>query len=104
VRQPEDAKQPLIDEGDDVDDLLAPQRQTPRSRQLRTGRVFRPRCMRSLSGCGCTGDWCIWTAQGDVYGAANLAARVFGLAPPGAVVVSDSTEPLVRDAFELRAR
>jgi class 3 adenylate cyclase len=31
------------------------------------------------------------TAQDDVYGlAANLAARVSGLAPPGAVVVSDA--------------
>ena len=44
------------------------------------------------------------TAQDDVYGlAANLAARVSGLAPPGAVVVSDAVEPLVRDAFELEA-
>jgi class 3 adenylate cyclase len=39
-------------------------------------------------------------AQDDVYGlAANLAARVSGLAPPGAVVVSDAVEPLIRDAF-----
>ena len=31
------------------------------------------------------------TAQDDVYGlAANLAARVSGLAPPGAVVVSEA--------------
>ena len=45
------------------------------------------------------------TAQDDVYGlAANLAARVSGLAPPGTVVVSDAVEPLVRDAFELEAR
>ena len=45
------------------------------------------------------------TAQDDVYGlAANLAARVSGLAPPGAVVVSDAVEPLIRDAFELEAR
>ena len=45
------------------------------------------------------------TAQDDVYGlAANLAARVSGLAPPGAVVVSDAVEALVRDAFELAAR
>ncbi len=45
------------------------------------------------------------TAQDDVYGlAANLAARVSGLAPPGAVVVSDAVEALVRDAFELQAR
>ena len=44
------------------------------------------------------------TAQNDVYGlAANLAARMSGLAPPGAVVVSDPVEALVRDAFELRA-
>ena len=45
------------------------------------------------------------TAQDDVYGlAANLAARVSGLAPPGSVVVSDAVEPLVRSAFELEAR
>ena len=45
------------------------------------------------------------TAQDDVYGlAANLAARVSGLAPPGTVVVSDAVEPLIRDAFELQAR
>ena len=45
------------------------------------------------------------TAQDDVYGlAANLAARVSGLAPPGTVVVSDAVEPLVRNAFELEAR
>ena len=45
------------------------------------------------------------TAQDDVYGlAANLAARVSGLAPPGAVAVSDAVEALVRDAFELAAR
>ena len=44
------------------------------------------------------------TAQDDVYGlAANLAARVSGLAPPGAVVVSEAVEPLVRNAFELEA-
>ena len=44
------------------------------------------------------------TAQDDVYGlAANLAARVSGLAPPGTVVVSDAIEPLLRDAFELQA-
>ena len=36
------------------------------------------------------------TAQDDVYGlAANLAARVSGLAPPGTVVVSDAVEPLI---------
>ena len=45
------------------------------------------------------------TAQDDVYGlAANLAARVSSLAPPGAVVVSDAVEPLIRNAFELEAR
>ena len=44
------------------------------------------------------------TAQDDVYGlAANLAARVSGLAPPGTVVVSEAVAPLVRDAFELEA-
>ena len=45
------------------------------------------------------------TAQDDVYGlAANLAARVSGLAPPGAVVVSDAVEMLIRNDFELQAR
>jgi class 3 adenylate cyclase/tetratricopeptide (TPR) repeat protein len=45
------------------------------------------------------------TVQDDVYGlAANLAARVCGLAPPGAVVVSDAVEPLVRNDFELEGR
>ena len=45
------------------------------------------------------------TAQDDVYGlAANLAARVSGLAPPGAVVVSEAVAPLIRDGFELQAR
>ena len=40
--------------------------------------------------------------QDDVYGlAANLAARVGALAPPGAVVVSDAVEPLIRHAFEM---
>jgi class 3 adenylate cyclase/tetratricopeptide (TPR) repeat protein len=44
------------------------------------------------------------TAQDDVYGlAANLAARVSGLAPPGAVVVSDAVEVLIRNDFELEA-
>ena len=44
------------------------------------------------------------TAQDDVFGlAANMAARVSGLAPPGTVVVSDSVEPLVKDAFELES-
>jgi class 3 adenylate cyclase len=42
------------------------------------------------------------TAQGDVYGlAANLAARVSSLATPGAVVVSDAVERLIRNNFEL---
>jgi class 3 adenylate cyclase/tetratricopeptide (TPR) repeat protein len=45
------------------------------------------------------------TAQGEVYGlAANLAARVSALAPPGTVVVSDAIESLVRGSFELQAR
>ena len=35
--------------------------------------------------------------------AANLAARVSSLAPPGAVVVSDAVESLVRNTFELEA-
>ena len=44
------------------------------------------------------------TAQGDVYGlAANLAARVSSLATPGAVVVSDAVEMLIRNDFELEA-
>jgi len=45
------------------------------------------------------------TTQDDVYGlAANLAARVSGLAAPGTVVISDAVAPLVRDAFELEPR
>ena len=45
------------------------------------------------------------TAQDDVYGlAANLAARVSALAPPGAVVVSETVEPLIRGAFDLEVR
>ncbi|MUL82196.1 AAA family ATPase [Mycobacterium sp. CBMA247] len=41
-------------------------------------------------------------AHDDVYGlAANLAARVSGLAPPGAVVVSTAVESLVRNDFDL---
>jgi class 3 adenylate cyclase/tetratricopeptide (TPR) repeat protein len=45
------------------------------------------------------------TAQDDVYGlAANLAARVSGLAPPGSVVVSDTVEMLIRNDFELEPR
>lgn len=44
------------------------------------------------------------TAEGDVYGlAANLAARVSGLAAPGTVVVSDAVEPLIRKDFEMTA-
>lgn len=44
------------------------------------------------------------TAQDDVYGlAANLAARVSSLAPPGAVVVSDTVEALIRNDFEMEA-
>ncbi len=44
------------------------------------------------------------TESDDVYGlAANLAARVSSLAPPGAVVVSDAVESLVRNTFELEA-
>jgi len=45
------------------------------------------------------------TGQDDVYGlAANLAARVSGLAPPGSVVVSDAVAPLIRKVFELEPR
>jgi class 3 adenylate cyclase/tetratricopeptide (TPR) repeat protein len=45
------------------------------------------------------------TAQDDVYGfAANLAARVSSLAPPGTVVVSEAIETLVRKDFELQDR
>lgn len=45
------------------------------------------------------------TAQDDVYGlAANLAARLCGLADPGTVAVSDAVEPLISNAFELEAR
>jgi class 3 adenylate cyclase len=45
------------------------------------------------------------TAQDDVYGlAANLAARVSGLAPPGTVVVSDAVEVLIHNDFELEER
>jgi class 3 adenylate cyclase len=45
------------------------------------------------------------TAQDDVYGlAANLAARMCGLAEPGTVAVSDAIEPLIRYGFELAAR
>jgi len=42
------------------------------------------------------------TDQDDVYGfAANLTARLCGVAEPGTVAVSDSVAPLVRDSFEL---
>ena len=42
------------------------------------------------------------TAQNDVYGlGANLAARVSGLAPPGALVISDAVAPLIRNTFQL---
>lgn len=45
------------------------------------------------------------TANDDVYGlAANVAARVSGLASPGAVVVSESVALLIRNTFELEAR
>jgi class 3 adenylate cyclase len=43
------------------------------------------------------------TAQDDVYGlAANFAARVSGLAPPGTVVVSEAVARLIEEAFELQ--
>jgi Adenylate and Guanylate cyclase catalytic domain len=45
------------------------------------------------------------TEQDDVYGfAANLTARVSGLAEPGTVAVSDAVAPLVDDVFELATR
>ncbi|WP_239645737.1 adenylate/guanylate cyclase domain-containing protein [Mycobacterium sp. UM_CSW] len=45
------------------------------------------------------------TAQDDVYGlAANLAARLSGLAAPNSVVVSDPVAALVRSHFELEER
>ncbi len=44
-------------------------------------------------------------AQDDIYGlAANLAARVCSLAPPGSVVVSDVVASLVADAFDMERR
>jgi len=44
-------------------------------------------------------------AQDDVYGlAANLAARVCSLAPPGSVVVSDAAASLVSAAFDMERR
>ncbi len=43
-------------------------------------------------------------AQNDVYGlGANLAARVSGLASPGAVVISAAVAPLLGGTFELEA-
>jgi class 3 adenylate cyclase len=43
-------------------------------------------------------------AQGDFSGmAANVATGISGLAPPGAVVVSDAVETLIRNDFELQA-
>lgn len=45
------------------------------------------------------------TDQDDVYGfAANLTARLSGLAEPGTVAVSDAVAPLVRGSFELETR
>jgi class 3 adenylate cyclase/tetratricopeptide (TPR) repeat protein len=45
------------------------------------------------------------TKQDDVYGfAANLAARLCGVAEPGTVAVSDAVAPLVGDSFELDTR
>ena len=45
------------------------------------------------------------TDQDEVYGfAVNLAARVSGLAEPGAVAVSDAVAPLISDGFELCSR
>ena len=45
------------------------------------------------------------TKQDDVYGfAANLAARVCGLADPGTVAVSQAVEGLIRGRFELKAQ
>ncbi len=45
------------------------------------------------------------TAQDDVYGlAANLAARVCGIAEPGSVAVTEAVERLVRGRFELEPR
>ena len=45
------------------------------------------------------------TAQDDVYGlAANLAARVSGLASPGTVAVSEPVAALIHNDFELEAR
>jgi len=45
------------------------------------------------------------TDQDDVYGfAANLTARLCGVAEPGTVAVSEAVAPLVRDSFELDVR
>jgi class 3 adenylate cyclase len=44
------------------------------------------------------------TAQGDFSGlAANVATGISGFAPPGAIVVSDAVETLIRNDFELEA-
>jgi class 3 adenylate cyclase len=43
--------------------------------------------------------------QDDVYGlAANVAARVSSLAPPGSVVVSDTVQPLIDNLFAMEQR
>jgi class 3 adenylate cyclase/tetratricopeptide (TPR) repeat protein len=45
------------------------------------------------------------THQDDVYGfAANLTARLCGVAEPGRVAVSDAVAPLVNESFELDTR
>jgi class 3 adenylate cyclase len=45
------------------------------------------------------------SARRDFSGsAANVATWISGLAPPGAVVVSDAVESLIRNDFELEAR
>ena len=57
-----------------------------------------------VSGLGCTGVVCLDAAQGDFSGlAANVATGISGLSPPGAVVVSDAVETLIRNDFELEA-
>lgn len=44
------------------------------------------------------------SARGDFSGlAANVATGISGLAPSGAVVVSDAVESLIRNDFELEA-
>ena len=55
-----------------------------------------------MSGLGYCGPVYLDAAQGDFSGsAANLATGISGLAPPGAVVVSDAVEALIRNDFEL---